>query len=421
MKIKRIEDLYEFAKKHDLEPFFTLGGIWQNGEVPEGHDVDVILLDKGETPIWENEVENIHVLDQEAPSTYNFFLVEKSSKVVPFKLVEVIRPAKRAFALKDQAFSIDQLMELIPKDCPALYVSWKADGMRTQLHKVGDRVELLSDEAHGIDPAKVAPIIEEARKSLPHAVILDGELMGYLNGKQRLREEFVGWIHSKEKPTEAQLKGIRYKPFDILWLEGKDLTDLPFIQRYNIWKKVVKKTAHIHPIIHTWIKAPITKEKLERAIKKVTSQEGVVIRDARQKYFDSHLMWKLKWQFEVDLLVVKKETTKGGAWVFTVATREGYIVGKTYGQRIVNANVGDVIRIAVDHVTRRVINGREVFSFYSPKPRDIKKAGKGEKSPKSKYEVGERIDVSHFANRKYADSIEALRKIWEVQENKREG
>jgi hypothetical protein len=298
-------------------------------------------------------------------------------------------------------------------------VSWKADGMRTQLHKVGDRVELLTDEAKSIDPAKVAPIIEEARKYLPHAIILDGELMGYENGKRILREEFVGWIHSKEKPTEARLKGIRYKPFDVLWLEGKDLTDLAYIQRHNILEKVVKKTAHIHPIINTWVKAPITKEKLERAIKKVTSQEGVVVRDARQTYWDSHRMWKLKWQVEVDLLVVKKEKTKGGAWVFICATREGFIVGKTYGQKIVNAEVGDVIRVAVDHLTRRVIEGRVIYSWYSPKPRDIKKSGSGtEKSPKSKFEVGEKIDVSHFENRKYADSIKALEKAYEALEGK---
>jgi ATP-dependent DNA ligase len=87
----------------------------------------------------------------------------------------------------------------------------KLDGIRVLAFKNGGEVRLLSRNQLPLDASY--PAVAEAVRNLPvHDVILDGEATG-------------GW---------GRLGKGDYHVFDILWLDGRDLTSLPLVERQAI-------------------------------------------------------------------------------------------------------------------------------------------------------------------------------------------
>ena len=70
--------------------------------------------------------------------------------------------------------------EIIRRLGPTVWVEDKYDGIRAQLHKVGDQVRLYSRDLHDISSGY--PEITAAAAGLPWDGILDGELLGYRDG-----------------------------------------------------------------------------------------------------------------------------------------------------------------------------------------------------------------------------------------------
>jgi len=418
MKINTIQQLLDLMEKLEpelVDPIFVVGSLATRGE--SNNDVDVVVTNPQDGLILSRHISNLDLISNVVPHTSQFLLFNSRNargKVRPFQLVKVIRPAKKAFALPAETYSIEQLLKILPKDIKEIDISWKADGIRTQLHRVGDKLQFLTDEANVIPENKVAPILAEAQKHYPNIFILDGEIVLYLNGVLQKREDVVAYLRRKEEPNKAELTGIRFKPFDVLYFNGKPIADEPLRDRIAILKRYFPDTKHIHKIERTRLKAPFTATNLASAIKKVTSREGVVIRDLDSTYWESSRMFKLKWQIEVDLLVVKKEITKNKTYVYTCATREGIVVGKTYPQSSFNANVGDVIRVAIENLTKRVVDGQIIYTWYSPRVTGIKGEASGKAVEGAKQiKIGSIIDVTNFPLRRKADSIKTLELIYE--------
>jgi bifunctional non-homologous end joining protein LigD len=88
----------------------------------------------------------------------------------------------------------------------------KLDGIRLLAFKHGPDVRLLSRNRLSLNDSY--PAVAEAVANLPvHDVILDGEALG-------------GW-----GPSISSGAGPSYHVFDILWLEGRDVTALPLDER----------------------------------------------------------------------------------------------------------------------------------------------------------------------------------------------
>src|SRR5215204_7171406 len=91
----------------------------------------------------------------------------------------------------------------------------KLDGIRLLAFKEGTDVRLLS--RNQLPQNESYPAFAKAIEQLPlHDVILDGEATGV-------------WGRSQE---------IGYHVFDILWLEGRDLTPLPLDERRELLTKL---------------------------------------------------------------------------------------------------------------------------------------------------------------------------------------
>jgi len=272
----------------------------------------------------------------------------------------VAKPEKKAFKT-NEVFSIARLREILPAG-HSWDVSAKMDGIRCQLHRVGERLQFMTDEGHIVPEAKVAAIVAEAKSSLPERCVLDGELMLYLKGKNQHHEGVVRYLRTRET-TAAEASGIRYAIWDILW-NGNDLTDRPFAERSRILGDDQKGRIFRAP--HTEADTDV----VAGAIRKVQSAEGAMIRATDAAYWATHLLFKYKKMFDVDVTVVRVLPTRAGAERYVCADSAGNVVGTTYAASYLKGQVkrGDVITVSIQKVGRRITNGKAHFHWFSPSP-----------------------------------------------------
>lgn len=364
------------ARIHDLKgKAYIIGGIVTEGYTDR--DVDILLEKRADAPkilrqakavLGEAAQQRIHFSGTKtAPTSPHVTIGEvvasgglRQAPVKAFRLVPVAKPEKKALRT-NEAFSTRGLRKKLPQG-HTWDVSAKMDGIRCQLHRVGDTVRLFSDEAHEIPQAKVGAIVAEARRTLPERCIVDGELMLYLGGKNQHHEGVVRYLRTKA--TDArEAAGVKYACWDIVW-NGQDLTGRPFAERSRVLGEDQKGRIH---------RAPHTRASLEQipaAIRKVGSAEGAMIRAEEAAYWATHLMFKVKKMFDVDVTVVEVKPTKAGAERYVCADRHGNIVGVTYAASHLKGKVkkGDVITVSVQKVARRKHNGKDVYHWFSPIP-----------------------------------------------------
>jgi len=114
----------------------------------------------------------------------------------------------------------------------------KLDGERCIAFKDGKKVTLKS--RNNLDVNTSYPEVQEAISKLKaDKIILDGEVVAFKNNVSDF-ERLQSRMHVRSK-KESEKKGmpIYYYIFDILYLDGYDLTKLPFIKRKYILKEAL--------------------------------------------------------------------------------------------------------------------------------------------------------------------------------------
>lgn len=162
-----------------------------------------------------------------------------------------------------------------------LWAEPKYDGIRAQLHKVGDQIGLFSRDLRPMEDE--FPELIEAARSLNGDFVMDGELIAYAAGRRlgfhdlqkRLGKKRVeGDLFSEANGMEVPL---RYVAFDLLWFNGEDLLNRPLSER----------RAHLEQINPTGLFGliglfhPADEEQLEKHFKDMlqSSHEGLIIKD----------------------------------------------------------------------------------------------------------------------------------------------
>jgi DNA ligase 1 len=105
----------------------------------------------------------------------------------------------------------------------------KFDGIRAQLHKRGSQVEFFS---RTLDRITEFPELIPPARSIPGNFILDGEVIGWRNGRAIPFTELQQRLGRKQIDlfTSLMLPG-SFVAFDILHINGQDLLDLPLAER----------------------------------------------------------------------------------------------------------------------------------------------------------------------------------------------
>jgi len=113
-------------------------------------------------------------------------------------------------------------------------VKW--DGYRAIASKHKDKVELYS--RNSLDFTTYYPPVVEAIRKLKHDVILDGEVVVVDDHGQPHFEHLQNW----RKTGEGEL---RYYAFDILWCDGRDVRNMPLVQRKALLQHILPKNEAI--------------------------------------------------------------------------------------------------------------------------------------------------------------------------------
>jgi DNA ligase 1 len=112
-------------------------------------------------------------------------------------------------------------------------IEWKFDGARVQIHKAGNLVTLFSRKLENVTNS-LPDLVEIIRKHVKaETAILDGEAVAVdENGKPRAFQELLKRFRRKYDVEEKALGiPIQLNLFDIMYLNGKTLIDLPLIER----------------------------------------------------------------------------------------------------------------------------------------------------------------------------------------------
>jgi DNA ligase-1 len=120
-------------------------------------------------------------------------------------------------------------------------VEYKLDGERVQVHKGKDRVELFSRRLEKI--TSHYPDVVNALKSIKSEVILEGEVVA-INVETEEYLPFQELMHRRRKyGVEEAMESypVVMNFFDVLYFDGKSRTDMPYLERRKLLKKIIDK------------------------------------------------------------------------------------------------------------------------------------------------------------------------------------
>ncbi|MCK9579120.1 MAG: ATP-dependent DNA ligase [Methanoregula sp.] len=117
------------------------------------------------------------------------------------------------------------------KEHGSIAAEFKYDGSRFQFHKKGNWARLYSRRLEDVTGA-LPDVIEQLLSATEHDVILDGEVIAMKDGKPMPFQSVLRRLRRKHDIAEAQ-DAIAMVPnvFDILYLDGETLIDLPLVER----------------------------------------------------------------------------------------------------------------------------------------------------------------------------------------------
>lgn len=218
-------------------------------------------------------------------------------------------------------------------------VEYKLDGERVQVHKGRDNVELFSRRLEKI--TSHYPDVANAVMSIKSEVILEGEVVA-VNAETEEYLPFQELMHRRRKyGVEEAMENypVVMNFFDLLYIDGKSKTELTYIERRELLKKIIDgiKDNKVGLIKQTIATKPYEIEMFMAAAIE-NGCEGVMIKHLSSTYRAGarEYAWvKLKREYRSDL----------------VDTLDLVIVGALYGRGRRAGKYGALLLAAYDHKT----------------------------------------------------------------------
>ena len=159
-----------------------------------------------------------------------------------------------------------------PFDHPDWLFELKYDGFRAMAYIERSKAELLSRKGNAHESFET---LRAQLATLGHDVILDGEIT-VLDGDGR--PQFRDLVRRRGEPV--------FYAFDCLWLDGRDLRNLPLIVRKGILEGIVPRDS---PLLYA---SHVEKSgvDLHRQVRD-RDQEGIVCKHSMSTYASDELPW----------------------------------------------------------------------------------------------------------------------------------
>lgn len=178
-----------------------------------------------------------------------------------------------------------KVFEKMSKNGEGVHATPKYDGFRVQIHKNGDKVEMFSRNLE--DMTHMFPeLIEGTLKQIKaKTAILDSEALAY----QPESEEFLPFQETTKRRRKHNIEEVaktlplKAFVFDLLYLNGKSLVDLPLLKRMELLKETLDGDETLIPAPGKVLKEPKELQlMLEDSISK--GLEGVVVKRVDSPY-----------------------------------------------------------------------------------------------------------------------------------------
>ncbi|MCM8553828.1 ATP-dependent DNA ligase [Streptomyces sp. STCH 565 A] len=193
-------------------------------------------------------------------------------------------------------------------------VEEKLDGIRVQVHRDGGTVRLYTRTLDDITDR--LPEVTEAALALPgERFVLDGEVISLdASGRPRSFQETAGRVGSRtDVATAARALPVSVVFFDALFVDGRDLLDLPLAERHAELARLVPEPARVRrTLVHGPEGTRAAEEFLATALER--GHEGVVVKglDAAYSAGRRGASWlKVKPVHTLDLVVLAAEWGHG--------------------------------------------------------------------------------------------------------------
>ena len=249
-----------------------------------------------------------------------------------------------------------------------LYIEKKYDGIRAQVHKINEKINIWSDEGNII--TNKVPTLKEQFLKINGDFEAEFEIELYKDGKHQPRAVTSGIIHSKEvSPDEKYLQAHVY---DTLYFNGKELVKEPYSIRLEyIYKFKGKNIFHTDPIIAKDL------DDVRNAIEKkskLPGSEGAMIKMPSHIYdFDGKTDKVLKYKNEVSIFarIKKKHKVAGTENTFFYdcvvgSPKDEAYIGRTFNTNI-DAKEGETIEVIVVEISQYDDKGKLWFNWWSPR------------------------------------------------------
>ena len=288
LRIEKLNSVYKNLSSIEAKYFtkIVIGEI--RGGLKEG------LFKKALSKFYEIDEEKLNELFLKSGSFRNLI---QNIKKKDFK-IEVLKPIPMALAEK-----IGNLEEVFFENKKKVSIEYKYDGIRVQVHKKKDNIKFFSRNLNDISQKlpSLSLEIKENFKNL-NEVILEGELIGFNRSGEILPfQTLMSKIFREDKDENFNFKIFL---FDILYLDGKDLTNTPYLKRMEHLERIKNSFNRVKFIITDDINE--AKNFYDQAIR--DGFEGIMIKDLNGVYEGGKrgkLWLKYKKIITLDLIILK--------------------------------------------------------------------------------------------------------------------
>ncbi|MHB8610810.1 MAG: ATP-dependent DNA ligase [Candidatus Dormibacteraceae bacterium] len=163
----------------------------------------------------------------------------------------------------------------------SVWTEEKYDGVRCQLHRQGDRVELFSRDLK--ETTAAFPELAENASSIGHDVLLDGEVLAHRDGRVLRFFELQRRLGRKKVSSELREEvPVVLVVFDLLWLDGRPLLDEPLETR----RRTMEGLGLQHPFLLARVEAATDPDHLDRIFAETRDRgnEGLMVKDPLSPY-----------------------------------------------------------------------------------------------------------------------------------------
>ncbi|MEU0498020.1 non-homologous end-joining DNA ligase [Mycobacterium sp. NPDC006124] len=171
-------------------------------------------------------------------------------------------------------------------------VEWKFDGQRASL--IVDRGAVVTFSRNGADVSLTFPEMASVGEAVGgRSVVLDGEIVALdAQGRPSFTRLQRRWPQQRRpKPDLLRSVPVKLMAFDVISIDGRDLTDEPYVKRREILESIVVEETGVVTVPKAFFGVPAA-DMLEVAAQH--QMEGIVAKRVDSSYREGRSPWWVK-------------------------------------------------------------------------------------------------------------------------------